>query len=60
MLIIVNFFAVNMHCLKDNTTSSLLNNFIFSFLGEANNDKTVPTQPPTNTLDFSQGTLISK
>ena len=57
MLIVVNFFAVNMHCLKDNTTSSLLNNFIFSFLGEANNDKTVPTQLPTNTLDFSQGTL---
>ena len=57
MLIKVNFFAVNMHCLKDNTTSSLLNNFIFSFLAGANEDKTVPTQPPSNTLDFSQGTL---
>lgn len=57
MLIKVNFFAVNMHCLKDNTTSSLLNNFIFSFLAEANKDKTVPTQPPIDPRNFSQGTL---
>lgn len=58
MLIKVNFFAVNMHCLKDNTTSSLLNNFIFSFLAEAKKGgDTLSTQPPSNTLDFSQGTL---
>ena len=56
MLIIVNFFAVNMHCLKDNTTSSLVNNFIFSFLAVAKEGDDT-TQPPSNTLDFSQGTL---
>lgn len=56
MLIIVNFFAVNMHCLKDNTTSSLVNNFIFSFLAIAKEDDDT-TQPTSNTLDFSQGTL---
>ena len=60
MLIIVNFFTVNMHRLKDNTTSSLLINFIFSFLAEANKHKTVPTQPPINPTNVSQGTLISK
>ena len=52
----VNFFAVNMHCLKDNTTSSLVNNFIFSFLAEAKKDDDT-THPPSNILDFSQGTL---
>ena len=56
MLIKVNFFAVNMHCLKDNTTSSLVNNFILSFLAVAKKDDDT-TQPPSNTLDFSQGTL---
>ena len=60
MLIIVNFFTVNMHCLKDNTTSSLLNNFIFSFLAGANKDETVTTQPPINPVNVSHGTLISK
>ena len=60
MLIIVNFFTVNMRCLKDNTTSSLLNNFIFPFLAGANKGKTVPTQPPINPVNGSQGTLISK
>lgn len=58
MLIIVNFFAANMHCLIDNTTSTLRNNFIFSFLAEANkDDDKLSTQPPSNPLDFSQGTL---
>ena len=57
MLIIVNFFAVNMHCLTDSTTSSLLNNFIFSFLAGAKDKDTLSTQTPSNTLAFSQGTL---
>ena len=46
-----------MHCLKDNTTSSVLNNFIFSFLAPANKETTVPIQPPTNIVGSSQGTL---
>jgi len=49
-----------MRCLKDNTTSSLLSNFIFPFLAGANKGKTVPTQPPINPVNGSQGTLISK
>ena len=56
MLIIVNFFTVNMHCLTDNATSSLLNNFIFSFFAKANIVDNISTQPPSNTLVFSQGT----
>ena len=56
MLIIVNFFTVNMHCLKDNATSSLLNNFIFSFFAKANLVDNISTQPPSNTPDVSQGT----
>lgn len=46
-----------MHCLKDNMTSSVLNNFIFSFLAEANKGTPVPSQPPTNIEGSSQGTL---
>ena len=58
MLMYMMLFTVNMDCLKDNI-SSFLNIFVFSISAEAkeDNDKKVPTQPPSDSLDVSRQTL---